>query len=199
MKLKIWELALFSALVVAVLWSFLLDQRQQNLSEQLIRLHVVPHSNEDIDQTLKFAVRDSIQSHLRLELSYATDANDAARILSEQLDSVQDIAEQVAADFGRTIPVTVSLGQARFPTRAYGHFTLPAGNYAALQIHLGDASGQNWWCVVFPPLCFDAATSQRPDLVAMGFLEEEIALIADTGGGVALRFRTLELLDRFRG
>lgn len=199
MKLKTWELALFTAFVVAILWGLLLDNSQQNLANELVRLHVVPHSNEEIDQALKLEVRDSVQAYLRDTLAQANSSDDAQTIILAHTEALESLARDVLSEFGQTLPVRVTLGQASFPTRAYGHFTLPAGNYTALQIHLGDASGQNWWCVVFPPLCFDVALGEMPDLAVMGLSEHELALIADDSGGVAFRFRALEFFDRFRG
>ena len=199
MKLKIGELSLITALVVALLWGFLLDNSQQQLAEQVIRMHVVPHSDEAIDQEVKLHIRDNVQEYLRAKLSDANDRDTAETIITEHLDTLNQIATDTAADFGLQLPTQVLLTEERFPTRAYGHFTLPAGTYTALQIQLGDAEGQNWWCVVFPPMCFDVALGTAPDLAVMGLEEGEIALIADEGGGTAFRFRVLEFFDGLRG
>ena len=199
MKLKIGELSLITALVVALLWGFLLDNSQQQLTQQVIRMHVVPHSDAEIDQQAKLHIRDNVQEHLRVVLSDASDKSSAESLVHQQLDTLHQIAADAAADFGLQLPVQVLLTEQHFPTRAYGHFTLPAGAYTALQIQLGDASGENWWCVVFPPMCFDVALGTAPDLAVMGFEEGEIALIADDSDGTAFRFRLLEVFAGLRG
>ena len=199
MKLKIGELSLITALVIALLWGFLLDNSQQKLAEHVIRMHVVPHSDAEIDQEMKLHIRDNVQEYLDVMLSDAKDKSSAEALVREHLDTLNQIAAGTAADFGLQLPTQVLLTEERFPTRAYGHFTLPAGTYTALQIQLGDAEGQNWWCVVFPPMCFDVALGTAPDLAVMGLEEGEIALIADEGGGTAFRFRVLEFFDGLRG
>lgn len=199
MKLKIWELSLLTAFLVAILWGILLDGSQQNLAQQVIRLHIVPHSNEETHQEVKHHIRDNIQAFLQEQLEGVRGKDAAEEVVVEHLETLNQIAQETALDFGLTLPTRVSFTQERFPTRAYGHFTLPAGNYTALQIHLGDGVGQNWWCVVFPPLCFDTALGEVPDLAVMGFEEGELALIADSGGGLAFRFRVLEIFDGLRG
>ncbi|MCL2843513.1 MAG: stage II sporulation protein R [Oscillospiraceae bacterium] len=193
MKLKIWELSLFVALMIAILWGVLLDGRQQGLSDQLIRLHVVAHSDSAADQELKYAVRDQVYTTVLPLLEGATTRIEAEARIAANLGNIQAATETIAGD----VPVQATLTRTRFPTRAYDTFTLPAGQYSALQIALGGAAGQNWWCVVFPPLCLDAARGSIA-IEAAGFCENEVALIDSSESGYAIRFRTLEIADGIR-
>lgn len=193
MKLKIWELALFTALVVAVLWAALLDGRQQGLSDQLVRLHVVAHSDTAADQALKYAVRDRVYDAVLPLLEGATTREEAEARLAANLGNIQS----AAGDMAGNVPVQATLARTRFPIRAYDTFTLPAGQYSALRIELGEAQGQNWWCVVFPPLCLDAARGSVP-IETAGFCEDEVALIDSSEPGYTFRFRTLEIVDGVR-
>ena len=198
MKLKIWELSLATALVITLLWGALLDANAQDLSQRLIRLHIIPHSDEILCQDFKREVRDAVQNMVQPILEEAQTMDEAMLLLEQYLPALETLVTQMAQYAGIEQAVFTRLARQNFPTRAYNGFTLPAGAYYALQIELGQAEGQNWWCVVFPPLCFEAAVAP-PALEAMGFYEDDIALILDDSEGLALRFRTLELLSSLRG
>ena len=197
MKLKIWELALFTAFVLTFLWAALIGQRQADLSDRLIRLHVVAHSDCMDDQAMKLYVRDRILAEIQPLLNQAGCRNTAKARITENLPQITATAEHAVANWGSTHPVTANLLIEGFPTRTYAHFTLPAGQYSALRVDIGEAGGQNWWCLVFPPLCLEVATAPS-DMSAMGLNEDEIALITGGEEGYALRFRTLEVLEGIR-
>ena len=96
-------------------------------------------------------------------------------------------------------PVTVSLGEERFPTRLYDNFALPAGVYRSLRVTIGAGEGHNWWCVAFPSICFRATAAEVQDAaVSAGFTGEEVRLITGDGGGYVLKFKALELLERLK-
>ncbi|MCL2562611.1 MAG: stage II sporulation protein R [Oscillospiraceae bacterium] len=197
MKLKIWELSICVALVIAVLWGALLERRQTELAEQLIRLHVVAHSDEVADQDLKLRVRDSVQAVTEPLLVGATNRAEAEAELTAHLPLIRAAAAEAVADWGGNYPVQAAFVWERHPARAYESFTLPAGRYYALRVEIGAAAGQNWWCVVFPPLCLEAAGGSE-SLEAMGLSEDEVALIAGGDRGHTVRFRVLEVVDGVR-
>ena len=197
MKLKIWELSICVALVIAVLWGALLERRQTELAEQLIRLHVVAHSDEVADQDLKLRVRDSVQAVAEPLLVGATNRAEAEAELAVHLPLIRAAAAEAVADWGGNYPVQAAFVWERHPARAYESFTLPAGRYYALRVEIGAAAGQNWWCVVFPPLCIEAASGSYA-MEAMGLTEGEIALITGDSHGHTVRFRALELIDGMR-
>ncbi|MCL2828811.1 MAG: stage II sporulation protein R [Oscillospiraceae bacterium] len=199
MKLKVWELSLLVALVLAVLWGALLEQRQQDLSDRLIRLHVLANSDEVGDQALKLHVRDQVLEVAAPLLEGETDRAEAEAILAAHLPRITETAQTAVANWGRDDPVRVALTLERHPTRAYESFTLPAGRYSALRVEIGTARGQNWWCVVFPPLCLGAAEGGAGAIEADALTGEEIALITGGESGYQIRFRALELIDGLRG
>ena len=125
----------------------------------IVRLHVLANSDSKEDQALKRAVRDAVIDYLKPAMLTSANRSEAEEILRRQLPSIQDIAQQVVRSNGFDYPVRVELGQHPFPVKTYGSLALPAGNYQALRVLIGEAEGQNWWCVLFPPLCFVDATN----------------------------------------
>jgi len=197
MKLKIWELSLLAAFIVAILWAALLDQQQQNLSDNVIRLHVLAHSDDVVDQTLKYEVRDAVREVVKPLLETAQNREDAASYIAAHLDEITQAAETVLYNAGESLPIRTVLTQESSPTRAYETFTLPAGFYHALRVEIGEAEGQNWWCVVFPPLCLEAVTSDGT-FEDLGLDDMEVALITETGTDITMRFWALERIEALR-
>ena len=122
--------------------------------EEIIRLHVIANSDEDEDQELKLKVRDEIVTMLRPNLLKAKDRDGAEAILVEQLDKIEKIAQDKVDAEGFSYPVKAVIGDFDFPIKAYNDFIAPAGNYRALKVIIGEGAGANWWCVMFPPICF---------------------------------------------
>ncbi len=126
--------------------------------ENLLRLHVVANSDTAEDQAVKRQVRDSVLTLLTPTLKQARDSKQARDLVVARQGEVRTAALQVLRKAGKRYDVRVEVGRFAFPTKVYGDTALPAGKYEALRISLGDAQGQNWWCVLFPPLCLvDAA------------------------------------------
>lgn len=122
--------------------------------EALLRLHVRANSDAPEDQALKNQVRDNVLKVLGQNLSQAGSAEDARQHIGDVMPEIIRAAENAVYTAGYDYPVKVSLGEAAFPTRIYGEKVYRAGSYQALQVELGLGRGQNWWCVIFPPLCF---------------------------------------------
>jgi stage II sporulation protein R len=127
---------------------------QEGISNEIIRFHVIANSDSEEDQTLKYKVKEALVAELSLYLKDASSVAEARNILSRQLSSIQTLAETVINQNGYSYPVSVSLEPWYFPIKMYGNYTFPPGTYAALRVQIGEAKGQNWWCVMFPPLCF---------------------------------------------
>ena len=180
-----------AALLAAVTTTAAALQHQQlALSQKLIRLHVVANSDSDYDQRLKLDVRDAV-----LQVTEkAAHIEDLVALLPE----VQSAAERCLDAQGSSYPVAVTLQQEIFPTRTYDAFSLPAGPYTALRITIGAGEGKNWWCVAFPSICLCAATEMKEAAAAAGFSQGEVKLITEDGGGYVLKFKALELLQRFK-
>lgn len=184
--LKNWELSMLLALCVTLLWGVWASSRSCAISGGLVRLHVLAVSDDEVEQRIKLAVRDSVLAYLGPKLDAAADAGAAAEIISSDLDGIRSAAEAAAG--GR--PVTVTLSREYYPTRYYGGFALPSGSYESLRVVLGEGEGHNWWCVVFPPLCLSAAEAEDSLEALAGGASE---LVTDGDGGVVFRFRLLEL------
>lgn len=120
----------------------------------LIRLHIVAHSDTPTDQMLKLKVRDAVIAYMTPKLKNVSSAANANAIILENRHNITEVARRVLLMHGVTYPVNIQFGQFDFPTKAYGDKVLPAGRYNAVRILLGEAQGGNWWCVLFPPLCF---------------------------------------------
>ena len=123
-----------------------------NISENIVRLHILANSDSVEDQKLKLQVRDAILKHSRANFTKKSD-------VKAKLDEYKEIAETVISEKGYDYPVEVEYGNFKFPTKEYKNIRLPAGNYDALRVKIGNADGQNWWCVMFPPLCFVDGTT----------------------------------------
>lgn len=145
------------SLLAAVLLTLNFHQKAPEAAytpDNLIRLHVVAHSDSAADQDLKRKVRDEIIRDVAPEFSGAPSVDSARIIARSSLNRIKEIASREIETEGKDYPVNVELGSFPFPTKHYGPFVLPAGDYEAVRVVIGAGGGANWWCVLFPPLCF---------------------------------------------
>ena len=178
------------SLCFALLTGLWAQGTQARLAGRLVRLHVIAASDSAADQAEKLAVRDAVLRCLTPKLRQAEDAAEARKIIR----SAETLILR-AAKTATTQPVRVDFGTEHYPTRDYGAFALPAGDYDSLRITLGAGEGKNWWCVIFPPLCTQEALS--PD-AAETLSRQDRALITRADGEYEIRFRILELWDMVR-
>ncbi|HHV98323.1 MAG TPA: stage II sporulation protein R [Clostridiaceae bacterium] len=174
------------------------------LSDNLIRLHVIANSDSEEDQALKRDVRDAVIDFMQKRLENVTDLEQAKTIINDDIVQIEKIASEKVREYGKTYPVKAVLGKYPFPTKVYGDIALPAGNYQALRIIIGEGTGSNWWCVLFPPLCFvDVTHGTIPDSVKEdlknSLTPEEYAIItsAENDGEipVKVKFKIVEILQ----
>ncbi len=171
------------------------EARQKDLASQVIRLHVLAASDSEEDQTNKLAVRDAVLAAAQPIVDGAKTAEEAKELLSDALPDLAAAGETALRDAGCAYAVTATLSVDHFPTREYEDFSLPAGNYTALRIVIGEGEGHNWWCVVFPPLCMGSVTEET----AESFLTEDaVKLITEDNEDYVLRFKALELWDSLK-
>lgn len=201
-RLKRIELAALLALLLTVLVSaFYLhgaSGEQAALAEKLVRLHVLANSDSAEDQARKLLVKDAVFARTEELLRQAEDQRQAEELLTDALPELERLAEEILRESGSAETVTAELTNTDFFTRYYDWFTLPAGEYRALRIVIGEGKGQNWWCVVYPPLC-SAGEETLADVAARaGLTEAELRLIQSGEGRYLLRFRSLEWLQRLR-
>ncbi|NLI93410.1 MAG: stage II sporulation protein R [Peptococcaceae bacterium] len=122
--------------------------------ENLIRFHVIANSDSQEDQLLKYAVRDEILKQVAPKLAQSSSLTESREILKGMENQLISIANEVIHTWGKDYAVSLEYGIDTFPTKSYGSMVLPAGEYEAVKVKIGNAEGANWWCVLFPPLCF---------------------------------------------
>ena len=121
---------------------------------ELIRFHVIANSDSPYDQNLKLKVRDAVLDYLGPMLKEASSTSGAREVIARNGETIIRISDRILAENGVAYRTNIDIGTFEFPVKTYGAFTVPAGEYEAVRILLGEASGKNWWCVLFPPLCF---------------------------------------------
>ncbi|HHV35849.1 MAG TPA: stage II sporulation protein R [Syntrophomonadaceae bacterium] len=171
-------------------------------TNNLVRLHVIANSDKQQDQEVKFIVRDQVVEVLREQLNGAKNYQDALKIISKNRAQLASVAKEAVAAAGFSYPVRVELGHFAFPARAYGNVVMPQGEYEALRIVLGEGKGANWWCVLFPPLCFVDISGNALEYNGESAIVRET--LAQQGiecdeNEVDLRFRLLDWMRRDDG
>ena len=192
-KLKKWEIALLIALCVTLLTGVWASGRQAELSDKLIRLHVIANSDTDADQATKLAVRDKVLALLTPELKGVKSVGEAQAVIENALPDIVAAAREVT---GSDLPVSAEIGQENYPTREYTTFSLPAGEYTSLRVTLGAGQGHNWWCVIFPPLCDEAAGGNADTFSSLD--KDDVALVQGDSEGYVVKFKLLELWGEAR-
>lgn len=157
--------------------------------DRLVRLHILANSDSEEDQALKLAVRDAVLAMMEEITADCVNASEAALAIEAASSAICNRAEETLRAHGSAMTVAVTVTEEYYPTRSYDGFALPAGNYRSVRILLGEAQGQNWWCVLFPPLCLNTASMEQT-----GFSSDQIRILTgDEAPRYVLRFRILEL------
>lgn len=177
----------------------------KNISDSVFRLHVIANSDSDEDQALKLNVRDKLLEYMNSLCANTSSKEDAMRIANEHIDDFSKIAKDVISENGYDYDVEISVGECDFPTKNYGDVSLPAGIYDALRVNIGSANGHNWWCVMFPPLCFVDVSSgivpeESKELLEDTMSDEEFDLIteSDNNSEMNFKFKLVELFENFK-
>lgn len=191
---KLFYLFLVLLLLVCML-SVLPVNGEEAVFDGVIRLHILANSDDPEDQANKLAVRDAVLEAYGDALAGYPTREAAAEALSYLLPEMEALAKKTLEGLGDGSPVAVTLTEEPYPRRDYGTFALPAGEYLSLRILIGEAAGENWWCVLYPPLCLGTATDTP---VGMG--DATYGLLTENGGGsYTVKFRLLELLETYFG
>ena len=174
-----------------------------DISDSVFRLHVLANSDSDEDQALKYKVRDGLLNYMNDICRDCELKDEAIRIASEHLADFRQVALDVIHSEGYSYDVQVEIGNFEFPTKHYGDVSLPAGLYDALRVKIGEAKGHNWWCVMFPSLCFvDVSSGSVPEEskeeLQKVLSDEEYSLITSNDDfGTKFKFKLLELLGGY--
>ena len=170
----------------------------EDISDSVFRLHVIANSDSKEDQDLKYKVRDKLIDYMNNISENCNSKEDVISLAKEHQNDFQKIAEDTVRENGFDYSVKINIGNFEFPTKHYGDISLPAGFYDALRVEIGDASGQNWWCVMFPPLCFIDVTSgvvpeESKEDLKENMSDEDYAIISDTKSTeMKFKFKILE-------
>ncbi len=153
---------LFIIIVVAVTVVFVTKMGNSTTAAadtDYLRIHVRANSNEQVDQNVKYLVKDEVVKFITPYAAQCTDKATAMQVIGGILDGIEEVCDRVLKQNGFTYTSRASVRAEEFPTRVYGDLTLESGVYDALIIELGSGTGDNWWCVIYPPLCFTSATA----------------------------------------
>lgn len=175
----------------------------KDISDSIFRLHVIANSNTENDQNLKYKVRDSVLEYMNSITNSSASKEEIIKIISSHLDDFKKIAQNTVYENGYNYEVTAQIGNFEFPTKTYGDISFPPGFYDALRIKIGKAEGQNWWCVMFPPLCFiDVSSGVLPDdskeILESELTEDEFGLISENSGETKVKFKIVEVLQNLK-
>ena len=167
--------------------------------DSVLRLHVLANSDTDEDQALKLKVRDSILSASAPIMEGCETREEAIAALTSAIPTLTSAASETIQREGFDYPVRIELCEEDYPTKSYESFCFPSGEYLSLRVLIGDAAGQNWWCVLFPPLCLSAATDQRDAeeaFIAVGLTDDQYKIITETDSPTyQVRFKILETIE----
>lgn len=171
-----------------------------DIANSVFRLHVLANSDSQEDQNLKYKVRDNLLEYMNKICKDCSTKEEAISLVQENKDKFKQIALDTIKSEGYSYDVNINIGNFEFPTKNYGDISLPAGFYDALRVEIGEAKGRNWWCVMFPPLCFvDISSGVVPDeskkQMEESLTEEEFALISSNStDDIQFKFKLLEFL-----
>lgn len=181
-----------------------IDQASESYKEKLIRFHVIANSDTDEDQELKLKVRDGIIKYLEPKLAKSRSIKESESIIKNEYENLEKTSKDIILKNGYNYDVQIGIQYSTFPTKQYSSIVLPAGEYKALKVVIGEGKGKNWWCVMFPPLCFvdkengviDKSTDEK---LKKALTEDEYNLIVQKDekkvSRVEIKFKIVEMIE----
>jgi len=195
-------LCFFSILMLTVMLIGILPVKgEEKIYDDVLRLHVIAASDSEEDQALKLKVRDAVLAEVAVMLDGQKDFDDALSVISrpENLERLTDTARRTVMEEGYGYSVNVSVGKERYPRKSYESLSFPSGTYTSLKVEIGEAEGQNWWCVLFPRLCLSAASSSQSNedsFIQAGFTPDQYKIVTDTDEPkYEVKFKILEIIS----
>lgn len=196
--------AVFAVLTLTFsIWLTYTRNVNADISDSVLRLHIIANSDTEADQQLKLQVRDRLLRDCGALFEDASTAAESELAARQNLNLIQEAALDEIHQRGYDYPVNVSVGDCRFPTKTYGNIMLPAGTYNALRVVIGSGKGQNWWCVMYPPLCFVNGVAQvseeSEELLKENLTDDEYRLITQSNGepSIHLKFKIAEIVGKW--
>lgn len=186
-----------AALVTTGMWCGRQYQLQRQLAEKVLRFHVLANSDTVEDQNLKLKVRDAIGGYMQENMQDMESKEACENFVAAQLPEIEQVAEQVVEKAGFSYEVHAELTECEFPVKTYGTYTFPAGTYDALKVTIGAGGGQNWWCVMYPNMCFENSmyeiVDEKSGEALRAVLDEEEYEAVLNSGNYEVRFWFLEI------
>ena len=178
--------------------SFIPSKEECEIYDSTVRLHVIANSDSEEDQALKLKVRDAIVE--QMSTYNAKTKEEALDYINNDKENLKKIAEECIKNEGFNNPVSIEIGEESYPTREYEDFTLPAGKYTSLRVIIGEGDGQNWWCVLYPPLCTSYAIElDKDEYIDVGFTKDQYNLITGNNKEYKVKFKLLEMASQAFG
>lgn len=180
------------------------DAVSTDIANSVFRLHVIANSDSKEDQELKYKVRDKVLEYMNSIAQNCTSKQEVIQLANSHKQQFQAIAKQVIKDNGYNYDVNICIGKSNFPTKNYGDISLPAGTYDSLKIEIGESKGQNWWCVMFPPLCFVDVTSgivpdESKSMMQNNLTTEEYNIISsEKSPDIQVKFSLIEMFQNLK-
>ncbi len=201
---KIFVILILLSIFILISAISYVDAVSNNIADSVFRLHIIANSDSEEDQNLKLKIRDELLSYMNSISENSINKEETIKIAEEHIQEFKNIAEKVIRENGFNYNVNIEIGKANFPTKYYGDISLPAGIYDALKVQIGEAKGKNWWCVMFPPLCFvDVSTGIVPDNskqeLKQNLNNEEYDLISKKDDSeISFKFKIVELFQNLK-
>ncbi len=201
LKMIVILIVLFSIFIFTCAYSYV-SAISPNLYNSVFRLHVIANSDSEEDQNLKYIVRDNLLNYMNDNCKSLTNKNDIIQYAQNHITELKKIAENTIHDKGFNYSVTVEIGNFEFPTKKYGDITFPAGFYDSLRIKIGKSSGKNWWCVMFPPLCFIDTTNgivsdSSKEALQENLSDENYMIVSESdNSSIAFKFKIVEFFEK---
>ena len=195
---------LFTLFLAVMIIGLLPVSGEGAIYDSVLRLHVIANSDSEEDQTLKMRVRDRIISEVSALVEDCKTFEEAEAVLSkkENLSLLAESARDAVFEAGYDYDVSISLGEEKYPRKNYEALCFPSGKYTSLRVMIGDAVGQNWWCVLFPQLCLGAASPDENEekFIEAGFTPDQYKIVTETDAPqYEVKFKILEIIEETFG
>ncbi len=198
---KIFFYITLALVFIAGAYQYRVKRFQRDISQDILRFHVLANSDSQADQSVKLKVRDEIGRYMKGNMGQVENLKECIKETEEKLPEITRIAEEVLKREGFSYPASARVGTVDFPEKQYGSYTFPGGSYKALQITLGEGEGRNWWCVMYPNMCFAGSVYEvveedaKRELKAVLTPEEYEELMAESQ--ISVKFKYWEKLKEW--
>lgn len=200
-KIILILIILFTIFIFTCAYSYV-SAISDNLYNSIFRLHVIANSDSEEDQNLKYIVRDNLINYINENCKDFSSKDDVVQYANNHIEEIKKIAENTVKQNGFNYPITIEIGKFDFPTKSYGDISFPSGLYDALRVKIGKSAGKNWWCVMFPPLCFVDTTTgivsnSSKESLQETLSEENYKVVSDTEStDITIKFKIIEFFEK---